>query len=608
MQEYVDFLGRQSPYDRLEPEDLARLGHTVEVEFFAASATIVTADGPHTQHLYVLRTGSVHVVDRGTVVDELGPGDTFGHISMLSGLPPALSVVAVTDTVCYRIPDPRAVLEHSERLSFSHYNTMVSRQRLTSVADRASRAVSELMREPLWCSPTTTVRDAAVQMTQANQSSVIFETAEGLGIMTDSDCRRLVATGEVSVDTAVCDIGTVPVRVVPETVPAAAAFVEMVMHGVHHLVVVGESGRPVGVARVIDLSSTEIRNPLTIRSAIDRAETIADLAAAGALLRPTAVELHDSGVPPLRTSALLGAMTEAILERCIALEPAFGAGSDAPFDTSWLVLGSLARKEPLPWSDVDTGLVWAAREEVGPPVRDNDLVDAAERVIVNLEACSLQRCPDGANASNPLFNRSRSAWSTAAHLWINNPQSSGALLLSSIIADSRPITGLVLGRSLSASVERPTINRQFLRLMLDEALTRRPPTGFVRDFVVEANGRHRGQLDLKHRGLGPVVALGRWLAVTARMPAASTQDRLEQGAAAGLLTRDEADILRGAHRQMFELLFRREISATTAARPVSTYLNPRELDSLTRRHLRESFRAIAKVQSRLESEWVSRVR
>ena len=606
MQEYVDFLGRQSPYDRLEPEDLARLGRVVEVEFFGGGATIVVADGPTLDHLYIIRTGSVHVVDRGTVVDELGPGDTFGHISVLSGLPPALSVAAVTDTVCYRIPDPRTVLEHSERLRFSHYNTMVSRPRLTNRADRAPRAVRDLMREPLWCEATTSVRDAAIQMSQANQSSVIFQTVEGLGIMTDSDCRRLVATGRVPIDAAVRDVGTVPVRVVQDGVPATTAFVEMVMHGVHHLVVVNASGKPVGVARVMDLSSTEIRNPLTIRAAIDRAETLSDLVAAGALLRPTAIELHDSGVPPLQTSALVGAMSEAIVERCISLEPVF-TSSEADLDTSWLVLGSMARGEPLPWSDIDTGLVWQWRREAGGGT-NSSLVDAAERVIRNFEACSLARCPDGANASNPLFNRSNTAWLAAAHQWMSHPQGDGALLLSSIVADSRPITGLVLGRSLTTSVNRLAINRLFLKRMLDEALTQRPPTGFVRDFVVEANGRHRGQLNLKRRGLGPVVALGRWLAVTTRAATSSTQERLEQGADAGLLTRDEADILRGAHREMFELLFRREIDATRESRPVSTYLDPRTLDSLTRRHLRESFRAIAKVQSRLEGEWVSRVR
>lgn len=609
MQEHLDFLGKQSPYDRLDAEDLSTLARSVEVEFFGPGATIVHANGPQLDHLYVVRTGSVHVVDRGHVVDELVAGDTFGHISVLSGLPPPLSVVAVTETLCYRIPDPRTLLAHAERLTFAHYNTLVSRPRMTGrIADSRLRPVSEFMREPLWCTPETPIRVVAEQMSAENQSCALFRGSGGLGIMTDSDCRRFVATGAVSPDAPVREVATVPARGVGESTPASTAFVEMVMHGVHHLVVLDPVGKPVGVTRVFDLSSAEIRDPLIIRNAIDRATTMTELAEASALLQPTAVELFDAGVPATRTGALIGAMVEAVLQRCISFEPAFSETAD--LETSWMVLGSLARGEPLPWSDVDTGVVWAARDDAAPVAGDPrlPLLAAAERVIAGFESCGLRRCADGANASNALFNRSKDVWLRSARRWIEEPDTDGALLLSSMVTDSRPITGLALGRSVTNGIDRLATNRRFLKRMLDEALTARPPNGFVRDFVVEANGRHRGQLDLKRRGIAPVVALGRWIAVTTRMPATSTQDRLEQGAVTGLLTRDEADTLRGAHREMFELLFTREIEAVRAATPPSTYLDPHDLDSLTRRHLRESFRAIAKVQARLEAEWVSRMR
>lgn len=610
MQEYIDFLGKQSPYDRLDPSDLQRLARRVEVEFFAAGATIVKADQPQLDHLYVVRTGAVHVVDRAQVVDELGPGDTFGHISVLSGLPPALSVVADVDTLCYRIPNPRSILEHPERLTFAHYSTMVSRTRLTTGAtDTGLRPVHDAMRSPTWCTPGTSIREAARAMTQANQSCVIFAAPDGFGIVTDSDCRRRVATGDIPVDAPVRAIATCPARTVDVGTTTSEAFLEMVMHGVHHLVVVEPDGRAVGIARVFDLSSAEVRDPLRIRSAVDRATTLDELAAASALLRPTMLELTDSGVPAHRASALAGAMTEAVVDRCISFEPV-GAGEAEGLEASWLVLGSLARREPLPQSDVDTALVWAPVADSTPPGRRDPrvLLDAAESVIARFERCGLARCPDGANASNPLFNRSKAAWLAAAQHWIAEPDSAGALLLSGVVADCRPVTGLQLGRSLLAAVEGLSTNTRFLQRMLDQALAQRPPTGFVRDFVVEATGAHRGQLNLKRGGLGPVVALGRWVGVTTRMPVASTQDRLAHGAHLGLLTQDEADTLRGAHREMFELLFGLEIDAVRDERPPSTYLDPEQLDSLTRRHLRESFRAISRVQARLESEWVSRIR
>src|SRR5215470_10220345 len=121
MQEFADFLGSQPPFDALSAADLTRLARQVEVEYFAAGTVIVPADAQPLDHIYVIRTGAVEITDRGRTVDLLGPGDTFGHISVLTGLAPALSVRAAEDTLCYRLPDPRKVVADPSALQFSHF-------------------------------------------------------------------------------------------------------------------------------------------------------------------------------------------------------------------------------------------------------------------------------------------------------------------------------------------------------------------------------------------------------------------------------------------------------------------------------------------------------
>lgn len=602
MQEFVDFLGKQAPYDQLDDDDLERLAAHVEVEYFASGALIVEPGQPRLERLAVIRTGVVEVLDRGRVVDELGPGDTFGQLSVLSGLPPTLTVRAAVDTLVYLLPDPKTLLAHPERLTFRTYGAG-PRPLLSGAADYGLRPVTEFMREPLWCAPDTTIRDAARAMTDARQSSVLVRLGEnGLGIMTDSDCRRRVATGEVPVDAPVSAIASSPAHTIDCTEPAAMAFLQMLHRGVHHLVVVNDHGDPVGVCRVVDLTSADVRDPLAVRAAIDAADSIADLALAAGAIRPTVVELFDAGVPPLRVGELMSVLVEAVVEKCVGWVPPFDRGTG---EFAWLFLGSLARREPLPVSDVDTAMVWRAEEYAAAPER---LHEAAGRVLALVEQCGLERCPDGANADNPLFNRGYEVWVAAARQWEQHSDGPGALLLSSMLADSRPITGLKLGRKLQKRIRKVPESPQFRRRMLQEALVRRPPIGFVRDFVVESDGAHKGELDLKRRGLGPVVALSRWLAICTATPIAPTQERLAAGAAAGLLTLDESEQLQRAHEQMYELLFEAEVEALRAGRAPSTYVDPRALDTLTRRHLRESFKAIDRVQERLEGQWVSRLR
>ena len=139
MKEFVDFLGSQPPFDALDSQDLDALARTIEVEFFPAGTTIIVADGPRLEHLWLIRAGRVAVSDRGTVVDERDMGDTFGHLSLFSGWPPSFSVTAVEDTLCYRLPDPRQVIQHPERLQFRAYGGASNRMRTVQTAGVARR-------------------------------------------------------------------------------------------------------------------------------------------------------------------------------------------------------------------------------------------------------------------------------------------------------------------------------------------------------------------------------------------------------------------------------------------------------------------------------------
>jgi CBS domain-containing protein len=153
-----------------------------------------------------------------------------------------------------------------------------------------------------------------------------------------------------------------------------------------------------------------------------------------------------------------------------------------------------------------------------------------------------------------------------------------------------------------------TRSRDYLTRLLRYAIAVRPPTGFVRDFVVEHSGAHRGHLNLKAGGLVPIASLGRWIAIVTGDDRGSTITRLRRGQHAGLLTADETDTLARAFEYFYGLLLDNEVAAIRdPASTASTWVAPKELDTLTRRYLREAFRSVAEVQNRLDSEWVARL-
>ena len=81
----------------------------------------------------------------------------------------------------------------------------------------------------------------------------------------------------------------------------------------------------------------------------------------------------------------------------------------------------------------------------------------------------------------------------------------------SVLADSRPVWSSALVQPGGGLWEaRPYPEHPYLlRLLARFALSFRPPTGFLRDFVVEHSGERRGQLDIKHGGMMPIVDLAR---------------------------------------------------------------------------------------------------
>ena len=134
------------------------------------------------------------------------------------------------------------------------------------------------------------------------------------------------------------------------------------------------------------------------------------------------------------------------------------------------------------------------------------------------------------------------------------------------------------------------------------ALSFRPPTGFLRDFVVEHSGERRGQLDIKHGGLIPIVDLARWAGMAAGIASASTLERLRAAEAAETMESPEARTLMEAFGFIFSLRLDHQVEQLRGGQPPDDFIDPKTLNPLARSYLREAFRAVASVQANLAAE------
>ena len=187
MKEFADFLGGQPPFDALDPDDMARLVSRVEVEYFAAGATVVVGGRP-LSHLWVVRTGALEVVDRGASWTCSGPV-TASAMCGCCRPPAAGGRAGPRESLCLRIPDPRTFLVHPDRLRFAAVDAGAARQQYTAGegAGRADLPLARLVRPIVWCAEADRVRDVAERIGGAGLSCALVRTAGGLGIVTDND-------------------------------------------------------------------------------------------------------------------------------------------------------------------------------------------------------------------------------------------------------------------------------------------------------------------------------------------------------------------------------------------------------------------------------------
>src|SRR5215831_14629882 len=466
MEDITGFLGSRPPFDAVSAGELARVVAVTEVEELPAGKTIFSQGTGPVGYLRIVRSGSVEIIHDGRVLDVLGPGELFGHASMISGLPTGFEARAAEDTVCYRIPADviRPLLARPDVLRFVVQSIVGRGEPAVAPADPGQSRVGALIRTPpLICQGSEPVREAARRMTDQGASAVLVPLAGSFGIVTDRDLRTRVIGSGLSPDVPVSGIMTAPAYTVTAGRLGGDVLLDMLERNIHHIPVLSPSGQVLGVIDDGDLVAAEGRKPLLLRRAIARAESPAEVAAAAAGLDPVVIALHGARATAEQVTAVRSVVLDALTRRLVELAVRDAGPPPVPF--TWYALGSQARREAVPSSDVDSALGWGdgSGGGAGPPDVAGYLGQVARAVDEGLRACGMSPDEHGASAANPIFARSLASWHRAARSLAEDPTQEKALILVSVLADSRPVW--TSGGAVSGGLWEGRPTRDLLRLL-----------------------------------------------------------------------------------------------------------------------------------------------
>jgi CBS domain-containing protein len=206
-------------------------------------------------------------------------------------------------------------------------------------------------------------------------------------------------------------------------------------------------------------------------------------------------------------------------------------------------------------------------------------------------------CPANYMASNPQWCQPLKAWKRYFSTWVSNP-TPDAVLNSVAFFDFRPMCG----DSRLAEQLRDHLNvilkgqKVFLGYLANMAIKNTPPVGFFKSFVVEKGGAHKDELNLKIKGIAPIVDMVRLFALEKGIRETSTLERIETLRSRHTIVEEYADEFEQAFEFIMLLRIHNQYAQINGGALPDNFINPNRLTNLEKRSIKEAFQLITKAQ------------
>ena len=621
--EIAGFLAQHPPFNELPETALHEIAQQVEISYYRAGRDILQFREP-IQDLYVVRSGVVETFRRtGELYNRLGEGGIFGQLGLMMNRRVRFPVKALEDTLLYCIP-VTLFNELCDRFdTFADYfeaeDDALLRNAISAQAennDLTTVKVKELItRELVTCASDTSIRDAALQMTEHGVSLLLVTDSTTpaasndasppiAGILTDRDMRSRVMAEGLSFDRPVGEVMTEELVTLDDNAYVFEAMLSMLRFNVHHLPIMHRR-RCIGVISMSDILRHESQSSILLARGIFAQQSVDGLKYYAQQLPAVFVRMANEDANSHMIGSAMSVIGRSFKQRLLELaEEKLGP---PPVPYSFLALGSMARNEQLIVTDQDNAII--LHNDYREDRHGRYFEELARFVSDGLAECGYPYCSGNIMATNPAYRVSLDEWKQQFSDWIEKPQPK-ALLNSCIFFDLDSVWGEdKLAEELRQFVaDKAPKHRAFLASMARNALNRTPPLGFFKEFVLEQDGKHRNSINLKRRGTAPLTDAIRVHALAVGSKAQNSFERIEDIKQAGLLPSGKAQDLSDALEYLAIVRARHQALAIQAGEEPDNNVQPDMLSSFERRNLKEAFRVLHNAQNFLKFRYKSNVR
>lgn len=533
----ADFLKNFPPFNYIPSEDLYKIATETKVIYFEKDETLYSQGNAPKDYFYIVNQGAIRIYrhdgSKTVEIEMCDEGDVLGLKPLVVNENYALNAKAYEESIVYAIPiivfnqqfannpDINKYLvtrfASNSQVNFSQEdnNTIFADYKRTSQTDYFSTKIEGLLTKAISCNHSCTVKKAAKKMSKNDISSIfILEDQKPIGIITNKRLLRKIATGKHNIDENVKQIMISPVVTAPPNISIAEAQIVMLKNKEEHVCVTQDgtaNSRMINMLTQQDIIASLSNNPALLMKQISRARTIARLREIRQQLNQLLKRYIDQKISFTHTLTVIAELNEAINQKAVKISVA-EFEKEPPVDFAFFVMGSQARKEQLMPTDQDNALIFEDVDEEELETTRAFFTELSQLITKNLHSIGYEYCSAEMMASNPAWCLSKKEWKTKFENWIHNPNDK-ALLLFSVFFDFSFVYGnKELVDDMTNTVYDNTPNNSRFFMFLAQDATKNPsPIGFFRQFLVDQDGAHKDQFNIKQRAMMPLIDAARIL-------------------------------------------------------------------------------------------------
>jgi CBS domain-containing protein len=620
VEDIIDFLKKVPPFQFLDNFTLRDIATSLSMEFYPKGAVILQQGGQPSDTLRIIKKGAVKVFiktgnEEEMLIDYRSEGDAFGLLSMVGGDKSRANVVAEEDTICYLldrenvnklIKSNPAFTEFFLKSFFDKYidkslKEVHGRSLLFSSSEDKllfSTPVGELAtRKIITAARDISIKEAAEIMSQGRISSLVLVDENNVpsGIVTDRDLRDKVVAKARDVSGPVSDIMSLSMIKIEGRDYCFEALLKMIRFNIHHLLVV-EEGDLKGIITNHDLMMLQGTSPISIAREIESRVTIDGLVPVSKKITNIIGILLKEGAKASNITRIITEVNDRLVQKILGIiEKNLG---HPPVNYCWIAFGSEGRKEQTFKTDQDNALIY---DDSGTPQDEEKASKYFSEFTLQardaLIRCGFSVCPANYMASNPQWRRPLRTWKKYFSNWISEPVAD-SVLKSLIFFDFRPIYGdFSLSEELRDHLNSTLQDHMiFLGFMANMIIKNRPPIGFFKTFVVEKSGEHKDKLNLKVKGLAPIIDIVRFFGLEKGIRNTPTIERLKSLKDKHTIVQEYGDELEHAFEFIMLLRIHHQYEQIESGADPDNFIDPNRLSNLEKKTIREAFHLISIMQ------------